>query len=99
MPLVSNYEILLAGVLVIYAAQRMTRWMHRRGWIQWKMRGTSSALGSAVMGVQIIYQPQIREVLEQRLDERDEAGESGDPPDPGTRRADNGKHPRTSRSE
>jgi hypothetical protein len=33
--------------------------------------------------VQLIYQPQVREVLEQRLQELDEAGESGDPPSDG----------------
>ena len=81
-----NFELLLGGVLVIYAAQRGTRWMHGRGWIQWKMRGTSSALGNAVMGVQVFYQPQVREMLEARLDERDEADESGDPPEPGVQR-------------
>src|SRR4051794_6434535 len=58
--------------------------MHSRGWIAWKMRrGTSSGLGNAVLGAQMIFQPQIREVLEVRLDERGEAGESGDPPEPG----------------
>jgi hypothetical protein len=31
----------------------------------------------------MIFQLQIRDVLEVRLDERGEAGESGDPPDPG----------------
>ena len=46
-------------------------------------RGTSSGLGNAVLGAQMIFQPQIREVLEVRLDERGEAGESGDPPEPG----------------
>ena len=82
---VGYFELLLGGVLLIYTAQRVTRWMHRRGWIQWKMRGTSSALGNAVMGVQVLYQPQVREVLEARMDEAAEARESGDPPEPGTR--------------
>ncbi|HEV3486043.1 MAG TPA: hypothetical protein VG106_11595 [Vicinamibacterales bacterium] len=81
-----NFELLLGGVLVIHAAQRVTRWMHGRGWIQWKMRGTSSALGNAVLGVQVFYQPQVREVLEARLDEQDEADESGDPPEPGIKK-------------
>jgi hypothetical protein len=76
-------NLLVAGVLAIYVLSRVTRWMHRRGWIQWNMRGTSSALGNAMLGVQVIYQPQVREVLEQRLEEPDEAGEQGDPPSPG----------------
>lgn len=74
------FELLVGGVLMIYTLQRLTRWMHRRGWIQWKMRGTASELGNAVMAVQVFYEPQVREVIEQRLDERGEAGESGDPP-------------------
>lgn len=78
------FELLLAGVFAIYMTQRVTRWMHRRGWIQWKMRGTSSALGNAVMGVQVFYQPQVKDALEARLEEEGEAAESGDPPDPGT---------------
>ena len=77
------FELLLGGVLLIYVSQRVTRWMHRRGWIQWKLRGTSSALGNAVMGVQVFYQPQVKEVLEARLAQEVEARESGDPPDPG----------------
>ena len=79
-----NFELLLIGVLLIYSAQRVTQWMHRRGWIQWKLRGTSSELGNAVMGVQVFYQPQVQEVLEARRDEEAEERESGDPPDAGT---------------
>ena len=79
---ITGTQILVVGVLLIYLLQRVTRWMHRRGWIQWKMRGTSSALGNAVMGVQVLYQPQVREVIEARVDEQGEEGESGDPPDP-----------------
>jgi len=45
-------------------------------------RGTSSALGNAMLGVQVILEPQNREVLEMRLEDPSEAGESGDPPDP-----------------
>jgi hypothetical protein len=80
------FELLLGGVIIIYTAQRVTRWMHGRGWIQWKMRGTSSALGNAVMGVQVFYQPQVKEVLDARRAEQGEAGDSGDPPDPGAGR-------------
>ena len=76
-------NIFVAGVLAIFLVHRVTRWMHRRGWIQWRMRrGTSSALGNAMLGVQLIYQPQAREVLEQRLEEPSEAGEQGGPPSP-----------------
>jgi cold shock CspA family protein len=80
----SSFYLLTFGVLLIYAVFRLTNWMHARGWIRWKMRrGTSSGLGNAVLGAQMIFQPQIREVLEIRLEEPSEAGESGDPPEPG----------------
>ena len=78
-------QLLVAGVLAIFVAERVIRWMHRRGWVQWKPRGTSSALGNAMLNVQIIYQPQIREVLEARLQEEADAGEAGAPPEPGAR--------------
>jgi hypothetical protein len=62
-----SFQLLVFGVLGIYLFPRLTRWMHRRGWIQWKMpRGTSSALGNAVLGVQHIFQPPVRDVLEAR---------------------------------
>ncbi len=81
---VTSFYLLTFGVLLIYGFHRLTSWMHARGWIQWKMRrGTSSALGNAVLGAQVIFQPQVREVLEIRLDDRGQAGESGDPPEPG----------------
>jgi hypothetical protein len=81
---ISSFYLLTFGVLLIYGAHRLTTWMHARGWIRWKMRrGTSSGLGNAVLGAQIIFQPQIREVLEIRLEEPSQAGESGDPPESG----------------
>jgi cold shock CspA family protein len=80
----SSFYLLTFGVLIIFGVHRLTNWMHARGWIRWRMRrGTSSGLGNAVLGAQMIFQPQIREVLEIRLEEPSEAGESGDPPEPG----------------
>jgi cold shock CspA family protein len=79
-----SFYLLTFGVLLIYGFHRLTTWMHSRGWIRWKMRrGTSSGLGNAVLGSQMIFQPQVREALEIRLEEPAEAGESGDPPEPG----------------
>jgi hypothetical protein len=80
--MITSFQLLLAGVLIIFALHRTTRWMHRRGWIRWTMRrGTSSALGNAVMGVQTIFQPQTRDVLEAKLEEHDEEAGAGDPPE------------------
>jgi cold shock CspA family protein len=81
---IDSFYLLTFGVLLIYGFHRLTTWMHARGWIRWKMRrGTSSGLGNAVLGSQMIFQPQVRDALEVRLEEPAEAGESGDPPEPG----------------
>jgi hypothetical protein len=83
----TSFELLVLGVLLIYSCRRVSHWMHRRGWIRWKMRrGTSSSLGNAVLGVQGIFEPAAREIIEARLEERADEGEPGDPPDPGRRR-------------
>ncbi|MEN3338859.1 MAG: Cold-shock DNA-binding domain [Acidobacteriota bacterium] len=82
--MMTSYYLLTFGVLFIFALHRVTTWMYARGWISWQMRrGTSSGLGNAMLGAQLIFQPQVREVLEVRLAEPSEAGESGDPPEPG----------------
>jgi hypothetical protein len=80
----TGFESLVVGVLLIYGVRRASGWMHRRGWIRWKMRrGTSSALGNAVLGVQSIFQPAVQDQLEVRMEEHAEEGEPGDPPEPG----------------
>ena len=82
--LVTSFQLLVFGILFIYGFRKLTRWMHRGGWIQWKMRrGTSSELGNAMLGVQAIFQPPIRDVIEARLQETDDDDASGDPPEPG----------------
>ena len=89
--MIDSFQLLVIGVVLIYTFHRLTRWMHRRGWIQWKTRGTSSSLGNAVLGVQMIFQPQVREVLESRLEEPGEADPSGDPPEAGEEQSAGGK--------
>ena len=82
--LLTSFQLLVFGVLFIYTFRRIARGLHRRGWIRWTMRrGTSSALGNAVLGVQSIFQPPVRDVIEVRMEEPSEEGESGDPPEPG----------------
>ncbi len=82
--MIGSFDLLVIGIVGIYVFRRAARWMYSRGWINWKVRrGTSSSLGNAVLGVQTIFQPQTREILEARLAEESEQRESGDPPDPG----------------
>jgi hypothetical protein len=81
-----SFELLVLGVLLIYGVRRLSHSLHRHGWIRWKMRrGTSSALGNAVLGVQGIFEPPVRDVIEARLEQHAEEGEPGDPPDPALR--------------
>jgi len=92
--MLTAFDLLVLGVLLIYAVRRLSHWVYRRGWIRWKMRrGTSSALGNAVLGVQSIFQPAVREELEVRIEKHAEQGQPGDPPDPGRRTAN--RQPRT----
>jgi hypothetical protein len=84
--MLSGLDLLVAGVLLIYGVRRASHWMHRRGWIRWKMRrGTSSGLGNAMLDVQSIFQPGVRDQLEVRIEEHAEEGKPGDPPEPGSR--------------
>jgi len=75
------FLLLTFGVLGIYGAHRLLSWMDDRGWIYYRRRrGTSAALGNAMLQVQTFYQPSVEEVLEARLEEHTEEDESGDPP-------------------
>lgn len=78
------FEFLASGAVAIYIAHRLLSWMDRRGWIYYRRRrGSSAALGNALLQVQSFYQPSVQEVLEARLEEHVESPESGDPPTPG----------------
>jgi hypothetical protein len=75
------FLLLTFGVLGIYAGHRVLSWMDDRGWIYYgRRRGTSAALGNALLQVQTFYQPAVQDVLEARLEEPAEAADSGDPP-------------------
>lgn len=77
----SVFLLLTFGVIGIYVAHRGLCWMDDHGWIYYRRRrGTSAALGNALLQVQTFYQPSVEEVLEARLEEPTEAAESGDPP-------------------
>lgn len=75
------FLLFTSGVIAIYAAHRLLSWMDDRGWIYYRRRrGTSAALGNAMLQVQTFYQPSVEQVLEARLEEPSEAADSGDPP-------------------
>lgn len=78
------FFLLTFGAIALYTGHRVLSWMDDRGWIYYRRRrGTSAALGNALLRVHTFYQPAVEEALEARLDEQAEAAESGDPPDTG----------------
>ncbi len=77
---------MVAAILIILglvAAHLLAGWAEDRGWIHYRRRrGGSGALGNAVLEVQAMLEPATRHVIEERLEEREEADASGDPPKP-----------------
>ena len=70
-----------AAVGCLYCLHRLGLWAERRGWIYYlKRRGSSGALGSALLEVQAIMEPSKRHVLEERQKDDSERPECGDPP-------------------
>jgi hypothetical protein len=75
-----------AIVVALYALHRLASWAESRGWIRYRRgggRGSSAALGNALLEVQTLIEPSKRHVLEEQCKERSESEESGDPPQPG----------------
>lgn len=70
----------LLGLVVLGALHRAALWAEGRGFIHYRRRGSSGALGSALLELQSIVEPSKRHVVEQRQREPAEAAESGDPP-------------------
>jgi hypothetical protein len=77
----------LFGLAVLggsYCLHRIAVWAERRGWIYYRTkRGSSGALGNALLEVQAIMEPSKQYVLEERVRDDAEADEAGDPPAPG----------------
>ena len=70
-----------AAVGCLYGFHCLALWAERRGWIYYlKRRGSSGALGSALLEIQAVMEPSKRYVLEERRKDDSEAQESGDPP-------------------
>jgi hypothetical protein len=70
-----------AAVGCLYSLHSLALWAERRGWIYYlKRRGSSGALGSALLEVQAIIEPSKRYALEERRKDDSERPEPGDPP-------------------
>lgn len=72
--------IALAALGSLYCLHRIAVWAERRGWIYYRAkRGSSGALGNALLEVHAIVEPSARHVLEERLKDDPETAQAGDP--------------------
>lgn len=66
-----------------YALHRLALWMERRGWLYYRERKASpSTLGSALLELHSLVEPEAKVVLEMREEEHRRSPESGAPPIP-----------------
>jgi hypothetical protein len=71
----------LAALVAVYGLHRLALWAEARGFVYYRhRRGSSGALGSALLEVQAILEPARRHVVEERVKQRREGAETGDPP-------------------
>jgi len=77
-----NVVLTAAGIVAgLVAVDRLLLAFERRGWIHYrKGRGSSGALGSAVLEAQKLLEPSVRHVVEERRSEPVKASKSGETP-------------------
>lgn len=75
-----------AGAAGLYGLHRLALFAEDRGWIYYKhRRGSSGALGNALLQVHAVLEPSKQHVVDESVREQREDGESGDPPSGGSR--------------
>jgi hypothetical protein len=71
----------LLALAAVYGLHRLALWAEARGFVYYRRRrGSSGALGNALLEVQAVFEPAQRHVVEERVRQRSDAAESGDPP-------------------
>jgi hypothetical protein len=71
----------LAALAAVYGLHRLALWAEARGFVYYsRRRGSSGALGNAFLELQAIVEPAKRHVIEERVKQRPDASEAGDPP-------------------
>lgn len=71
----------VVAAVALYGLHRFALWAEQRGWIYYlKKRGSSDAIGNAMLELQKIAEPSREHVLKERRKDDSEAEESGDPP-------------------
>ena len=80
-------RFVLVGLAVVgglYFLHRVALWAEQRGWIYYRARrGSSGALGNALLQAQAIVEPSQQYVLEEVSREHSEEDEAGEPPEKG----------------
>ena len=66
------------AVAILYPLHLLATWAEKRGWIYYRKKHGSVAVGSAFLEIQALMEPSKRHVLEQRRREDFDAQESGD---------------------
>lgn len=80
---------LIAGAVALWLLDRVLIWCELRGWIYYRLspRPRTSALASMLLGVEQMYRPSRRHVIELRMEEAvrhehdDDGAGAGDPND------------------
>ena len=74
--------ILAVVVAGVYGMHRLALWAERRGWIYYReRRGSSGALGNALLEVHALLEPSQQHVVEERRQDMEEDDDSGEPPE------------------
>ncbi len=75
----------IAGIAVaLFALHLLALWMERRGWIYYvKKQPSASAVGSAVLEIQSLLQPEKKHVVQMRRERRVKRDAEGEPKHPG----------------
>ncbi len=74
---------LTAAAIAVWSLHRLALWLESRGWLYYRRRPSSSALGNAFLEVRSLVEPATRAVVEERTRVHDEEDAEGDPPDTG----------------
>lgn len=81
--------VLLGIAVAAFAVDRVFLFLESRGWMYWRRtnRPPADAVSSAVLELQSFVDPKVRHVIEERAEEKGARDDSGDPPEPGAKRA------------
>ncbi len=74
--------ITLVVVVTLFLLDRLARWLEDRGHLYYRKRSGRPGVGNALLEVHALLEPERRHVIEERLADREQAEDSGDPPPP-----------------